>query len=322
LEVLHGTVLTTLCIDGAAHHLVDNTPLQLGNSIYIYSFKKIYNANYILFLLLYLILNFVLYIIISAGRASNKRKLAFEEIVESIDSKLNHLTQVAQYSLKNIYLNVNPWENMSDTQASRNKNLAREFELIYPKKCMFTGKKVATLAHILPFSTKTHICNSLGLKNKLDSHRNLMWLCPALKNAFDQLEISFVLDKSNPLLDNRYKMHVWKEEVLNNRLWEKHNGGRKSHCRIEHIKEKVMNLSLDHAHRPYRRCLSYQAYMAYLKWSAESNTLLSEPFDFDDSVYEGKFNRNELRQLFLDDRKKELADEEDDDEEDDIYVSN
>ncbi len=34
LDVPHGTVLTTLCVDGAAHHLVDNiAPLTQGQSI-------------------------------------------------------------------------------------------------------------------------------------------------------------------------------------------------------------------------------------------------------------------------------------------------
>ena len=37
LEVPHGTVLTTICVDGMAHHLVDNiSPAQPGNDYLAY----------------------------------------------------------------------------------------------------------------------------------------------------------------------------------------------------------------------------------------------------------------------------------------------
>jgi hypothetical protein len=184
---------------------------------------------------------------------------------------------------------------------------------------MLTGKSIkVTLAHILPHSTRADVCSSLGLDRKhLDSFRNLLWLCPALEQAFDSLKLSFVPKPTQSTLSRDYKVHIWDESILNNRLWESFNNskGVKVKRSKKRIKD-VLHLPLTLPHSPYRRCLSYQAFMAY--WAHQKdNSGLGDSFipeDFDESDCNGSFKkkRSSYLETFLSDAKQEFNDSDED----------
>lgn len=208
---------------------------------------------------------------------------------------------------------------MSETRVSRINTLRENFVKHHNNECMLTGiKSNVVLAHILPHSTKARVCQTLGMVGLINDDRNLLFLCSGLERAFDRLLISFVPDKSN-FKANCFKLHVWSESVLEMPLYEhskkkikklKQQG--KIIPTIPKIKDylnRIMDFSLLQ-HNPFRRCLSYQAFMAYWKWKKLGCESIEEPEDFDHSDNDGDFkaNREYYSSEFISDCRLELGD--------------
>lgn len=213
-----------------------------------------------------------------------------------------------------MYRDLCPWEIMSSTQASRVRGLNTNFSRIVPRICMVSGERDHVVcAHILPFSTKHHVQKSLGMLDNLNDFRNLLWLCKGIEHCFDKMLLSFVPDKSNPLLANRYRIHLWTETILDIRLDNSPFPPTISTRCIKDIKDNIIDFSAI-GHNPFRRCLSYQAFMCYWKWKtyADDDVNIIEPEDFDLSDYDGDFKakRSEYLETYLKDLRDELEEEE------------
>ena len=108
-------------------------------------------------------------------------------------------------------------------------------------------------AHILPSKTTEEVAEMLEMSlEDIQSVRNGLFLCKAIEENFDNLSLSFVpIDVLHP---NKYKMVIWKE-ACKKKFVIKGRG--------EQIGEyENLELNLQHL-RPFRRALSFQAFLAY-----------------------------------------------------------
>jgi hypothetical protein len=219
-------------------------------------------------------------------------------------------------------LRLDPWHSLTATSVGEceisQRTLAAKYGM--PVPCMVSGIvppsspiriPILKLAHILPRSTKAHILRSLGLGvQDVDDLRNMLVLCNGLEEAFDRQFISFV-PNTNPF-QGGFQVKFWKDEFKNFPL---HKGSERT---IGEYDRMPLNLSVNgNEHVIFRRALSYQAFMCYVKWKNEKVPGLILPTDCDVSEYVGAYREtkaNYLKQLETD-IKSEI--EQDDDEEDD-----
>jgi hypothetical protein len=175
-------------------------------------------------------------------------------------------------------LSDNPWRR-SQLSGSRGEHFRNDLKrsLGYHKDehniaCMLTdrvgnGSQVCA-AHILPCSSKKQISDQLGLTlTDLNSTRNGLFLAKNIEVAFDELKLSFVpKDILHPL---SLKMIIWDQTAADIPIWHDHTDtiGQYEGC----------TLQLGD-HLPYRRALSYQAYMAHTasSLSGDSSTRPAE----------------------------------------------
>jgi hypothetical protein len=139
--------------------------------------------------------------------------------------------------------------------------------------------------------------------SQLDNFRNLMWLCIGLEEAFDQQAISFIPDPNNILSRSHFKMIIWDKNILSKPLYSKSGktiGDVSSSTIID-----FSNLSVS----PYRRCVSFQAFMSYWKWKLAGETRLDIPIDFDDSEYDDNKSMKQKRNEYLERYIRDTCDE-------------
>lgn len=107
--------------------------------------------------------------------------------------------------------------------------------------------------HILPSSTTEEVAAILEMSlDDLQSVRNGLFLCKGIEESFDQLALSFV--PSNVLLPNQYKMVIWKDRYREKLIFK--NKGAKI--------GQYDNFTLNKGELlPFRRALSYQAFLAF-----------------------------------------------------------
>jgi hypothetical protein len=80
-----------------------------------------------------------------------------------------------------------------------------------------------------------------------------LFLSKGVEKAFDKLQISFIpVDILNP---SSFKMKIWDDACRTLPIWEG-----STHL-IMNFEGSILNLM---GHKPFRRCLSYQAYQAYI----------------------------------------------------------
>jgi len=123
--------------------------------------------------------------------------------------------------------------------------------------CMLTTRvgnsNQVCVAHILPCRTKKRIAEQLNLSlENLNDTRNGLFLAKNIEVAFDKLQLSFI--PQDILHPNSLKMVMWDQDVSSTPIWEAHADviGQYEGC----------TLQLG-GHSPYRRALSYQAYIAH-----------------------------------------------------------
>jgi hypothetical protein len=113
-------------------------------------------------------------------------------------------------------------------------------------------------AHIAPAVSEVKRLNSIGLtEDDVNNPRNGLLLAYGIEKCFDNLRLSFV--KSNPLSTKLY-MKIWDDSCRHFPLW---------HPNYDSENKTVGDYDgceLDLKHSPFKRALSYQAYMSYLTW--------------------------------------------------------
>lgn len=134
----------------------------------------------------------------------------------------------------------------------------------YSKKCVLYKCMASAVegdneeiqaAHIAPAKSKIKLLASIGLtQDDVNSVKNGLMLAFGIHNEFDNLRISFV--KSNPLSETLY-MKIWDDTCRNTLLFE---GSQRT---VGEFDGAMLNLG---THQPFKRALSCQAYMAFLKF--------------------------------------------------------
>ena len=179
-------------------------------------------------------------------------------------SKVQQISQDIQLlrkgQSKDLLRQLNPWQKMSQTSAGRVKDLRSKYAKRVPPCCVISGHNQEhdlTLAHILPHSTDANIQHIVGMSNKLNNFRNVMWLCSALESAFDRQQLS--LEPVGQFSRTRFKVRIWEPEILTIPLYD---GAART---ISSIVDAVIDFSLlSDEIIPYRRCLSYHTLICYL----------------------------------------------------------
>lgn len=131
-----------------------------------------------------------------------------------------------------------------------------------PISCMVTGFSVGDdevadedipAAHILPSSTSTEIADILEMTlGDIQATRNGLFLCKRIEESFDELGLSFVpIDILHP---NEYKMVIWKDDYKKRFVIK---GSSRAIGLYDGLPLNLGNLI------PFRRALSYQAFLAY-----------------------------------------------------------
>eukprot|EP01036_Dinobryon_divergens_P052138 gene52138-69759_t len=166
-----------------------------------------------------------------------------------------------------------PWQKMSATSVDRVKNLRSKYAELVPPCCVISGHNKEgnlTLAHILPHSTDANIQQIVGVSNKLNTVRNVMWLCSALESAFDRLQLSFQpIDALNRTI---FKLRIWDPAILEIPLYK---GATET---ISSIVDAIIDFSQFEV-IPYRRCLSYHTLICYWRHLDSCGGELPEAFD-------------------------------------------
>ena len=240
--------------------------------------------------------------------------IEWKQLQEQQTEEIRVISRHIQYQSAMVLRDINPWENMSSTNASRAPNLRTKFSEVVPIECMvtkITKTDIIVAAHILPCSTKPHICESLGMVGQLNDFRNLLWLCKGIEESFDSQQLSIIPERSNPFHAYRYHIHIWDQSILNKKLYKCEN---KKWKRIKDIVHNTINFT-EIGHLPFRRCLSYQAFVSYCKWNKlgiKVSDQIIKAEDFDISDYEGdiKTKINDYLKIFLEDKKLEVDNDE------------
>ena len=209
------------------------------------------------------------------------------------------------------------------TSLEKAENLKKEFFSFYnlgptTAVCMVTGvnpppvqhSSNLILAHIMPRSTTRIIREYVTIQlSDIDSIRNCLLLSFNIERAFDELDISFV-PSDNPFQADKFKLTVWNDTIRKKPIFP---GALQL---IGEYDNSALNLVMNTVtvadaklHNPFKRALSYQAYMAFRKWSKIDPTI-EMPVDSDISLYHVnvKSYRNSRRD-FADRFRRDLMDE-------------
>ena len=165
-----------------------------------------------------------------------------------------------------------PWQKMSATSVDRVKNLRSKYAELVPPCCVISGhnkESNLTLAHILPHSADANIQQIVGISNKLNTFRNVMWLCSALESAFDRLQLSF--EPVDAIHRTTFKLRIWDPAILEIPLY---TGATET---ISSIVDAIIDFSQFEV-IPYRRCLSYHTLICYWR-HLDSYGKLTDAFD-------------------------------------------
>ncbi len=145
--------------------------------------------------------------------------------------------------------------------------------------CMVTNEDgdsdyQVVMAHIAPKRSKIRLLNSIGMnEGDLQDVRNCLLLAHGIEKGFDKLRLSFI--KSNPL-QNRLYMKIWDDSIRSESIFE---GSSRTIGEFDGARLKLGEASGDtFTHNPFRRALSYQAYIAYLRFKHIEGNI--EPAEF------------------------------------------
>lgn len=164
--------------------------------------------------------------------------------------------------------------------------------------CMVTGLSTHSdyieAAHIAPARSTVKRLAYIGMTaSDVNDVRNGLLLATEIHHAFDYLQLSFV--KSNPLSEQLY-VKIWDKSCLNIEVFV---GAGRTIGQYDGAKLKLG------AHEPFRRALSYHAYIAYLKFSYVPANL--EPAEYgSENESEYYSERRLMKDAVLQDIKKEL----------------
>ena len=179
---------------------------------------------------------------------------------------------------KVILRQFDPWQKMSATSADRNKNLRSQYKKLVSPRCVISGHDQECnliLAHILPHSTEANVQEIVGISNKLNNFRNVMWLCSALESAFDHLQLSF--EPVDALHRTKFKLRIWDPAILTIPLY---NGATE---KISSIVNAIIDFSqFTYKTIPFRRCLSYHTLICYWRHLDRFGGQQALPEAFDD----------------------------------------
>jgi len=138
-----------------------------------------------------------------------------------------------------------------------------------PAVCVLTkrmGKLKLKLAHLLPASTQIDILKTLKISDDnygLWSIRNVLLLCWNIEYYFDRKKQSFL---QSPLDSNIFILKIWDPKVAEELIFD----GAKEESEIGDNKigfyeNKPLHLEMPNGItlRPFKRCLSYQAFISF-----------------------------------------------------------
>jgi hypothetical protein len=178
------------------------------------------------------------------------------------------------------------YEDENETKLSTRTNA----NLVY---CMVSGIGSVgdniRAAHLVPAVSKPEILRQLSMRpSDVDDVRNGLLLARHIEAAYDKLEVSFV---KNPLLTDGLILKIWNPELKGKLIFPDSN------YKIGDFENAPLCLTFRNgktgAHEPFMRALSYQAYMAYLKWnygecpvdySSDFNTDISKMRGYNESL--------------------------------------
>ncbi|KAJ1423222.1 hypothetical protein B484DRAFT_432695 [Ochromonadaceae sp. CCMP2298] len=311
LEVPRGTVLSTLCVDGAAHHLVDNVsaPAVQRAPVPTASDKE---SNKLLIEFL------------------KKQETTMSAVKKTMEKQMEVLGGIGEVlgeiGDKDCYDRI--------SESSKPRELSKlDYELAYgvpaaDLKCMITGihftalnpapptspkpKNPVTLSHLLARNAEAKERLSLGYrKADIENIRNSILLCKGIEEAFDHKFISFV-PTDKPFSNNRYKLHIWVDACKTDLIYEG------ATLTIGSFDGTALDLTVGTIpHNPFKRALSYQAFRAFKTWDKMFGlTELLE--DSDTSVYQGAYKQR--RAVYAQQLAKDAALDAEDDEEQDEAV--
>jgi hypothetical protein len=151
-------------------------------------------------------------------------------------------------------------------------------------------------ANIVPCSSDAKNLQYVGISlAQANDVRNGLMLAVGFEKAFDQLQISFL--KINPLKDALF-LHIWDDNCRQIPLWE---GCSKTIGDYDGFELDLRN------HKPFMRCLSYQAYQAYLAFRSCSS---EQPPAYYGSPTDSMFDQAMLADQFFRHVENEMDDEE------------
>ena len=121
------------------------------------------------------------------------------------------------------------------------------------KEGEFVTSEDIVAAHILPSSTTEEIVTILEMTlEEMQGPKNGLFLCKKIEVCFDHLELSFIpTDMLNPMT---YKCVIWREACKSLSVYKDRTE------KIGDYDNKLLKLG---KLEPFRRALSYQAFLAY-----------------------------------------------------------
>lgn len=168
-------------------------------------------------------------------------------------------------------------------------------------KCMVSGVEGNGQdiqgAHIAPARSSMKRLAHIGMTpDDVNDVRNGLLLATGIHKAFDHLRLSFV--KSNPLSQQLY-LKIWDKSCRNVEVYP---GANRTIGEFDGAKLKLAH------HLPFKRALSYHAYIAYLKFSfVPTNSLPIEYGSENESEFYSE--RRLMKDAVIQNMKEELQDE-------------
>lgn len=211
----------------------------------------------------------------------------------------------------NLWTNTQMADSTSDREDNFRANLIKKLgykssggrkkkRILYT--CMASGvegdNNEIEAAHIVPAKSVIKRLSSIGMnEDDVNSVRNGLLLASGIHKAFDNLRISFV--KSNPLSECLY-MKIWDRTCCDLPVFP---GSTKT---IGEFDEGKLNLG---GHDPFKRALSFQSYMAFLKHKHIPENL--EPVEYGSENESTYFKERKLmKEAVIRDMRVEVEEEE------------
>ena len=140
-----------------------------------------------------------------------------------------------------------------------------------PASCVLTNRRgKLKLAHLLPASTRPNILETLKISEDefgLWSIRNVLLLCWNIEKYFDKKKLSFL---QSPLQSNIFLLKIWDPTVAEELIFD---GAKEESVRgdnkIGFYEDKPLQLVMPNGIelQPFKRCLSYQAFICF--WDSQ-----------------------------------------------------